>query len=179
MKVIQPGLKWQVCCKLCEEFFTFSKGDKKPLNACKLGIYIILFAFLEDSSGCRVETRLEEGRNRCRRDNKQVLSFVQARDDISLGWSRQWGRERKGEAVIQGRSYEIWGKAGQRRVWRRKSPGLSTCFEMSFTEIGNQGSQRSSYQQTSSRRDDFRCCAQHGNTETQSKLQTPFSQRLC
>lgn len=59
---------------------------------------------------------MEEGRSRCRRDNKQAVSFIQARDDISLGWSWQWGWGRKGEIVIQGRRYEIWEKAGQRRV---------------------------------------------------------------
>lgn len=152
MKGIQPGSKWQECWKLCEEVVTFSKGDKKPLNACKLGIYIIVFAFLEDSSGCRVETGLEQDRSRCRRNSKQALSFIQARD-VSLGWSWQRGWQIKGEVSI-GRSYEIWGRAGQRRVWEKEeslgwTPALKV--EPPFIEIRSQGSQRSSYLQTSGR----------------------------
>lgn len=50
---------------------------------------------------------------------QEALSFIQARDDVSLGWSWQWGWEIKGEVSI-GRSYEIWGRAGQRRVWEKE-----------------------------------------------------------
>lgn len=58
-----------------------------------------------------METGLEEGRSRCTWNNKQALSY---RQRMTLAWAGHNSRngEVKGE-VFLGRSYKMWGRAGQ------------------------------------------------------------------